>query len=690
MTDVIRDMHGPRGERGYVLCRLFAAIWGARIPIRYGMQLWLAVCAALYIAFWLQLDQPSWAGTSAAVSCLPQLGAGLRKGWFRVLGTLVGAAMSLVLAASLAQDRILFLVALTAWGGICAFATTLLSNSAAYGAGLSGYTVAIIAGGALGGVGGVNGDLVFHLAISRSSEICIGIFCAGAIGVLTDTGDAPRRLANSIAGVSARVMDGFLDTLSRGGTVLPDMRPVRRELIRQVTTLDPVIDQSVGESSQLRLHAALLRRAVDGLFGALVGWRAVGNHLDRLPPEQARQGAQQILQALRTNPAAPLESADPSRWVSDPDTLQRKYEAAVQRLVDLNADSPSLRLLADKTAELLASMVHALIGLTLVVYPGRPGPLHGSRPVRIPDLLPALVNAGRAFVTIGAVSLIWVITGWPNGVSAITFAMINVILLGPRAHLAYSNALAFTAGVVIDLMLAPIIIFAVLPSLPTHFLSLGLVIGVVLVPLGMLVVSVKKPWQTGMVGAMTLMFIPLLAPTNLMSYNFAAFSNQSLAIVFGCAAGAFCFSLMPPLSQPYQSRRLLRLTLDDLHRLANGRSRYDWNGHILGRLAAMPETATPLQRAWLLAALSVGAEITQLRDIVGQLGGSAELEPALTAIGRSDSTAAIAHLTRLDQNLATAAAGHATQTNLRIRSSILVLSEALTQHTDYFDGKALQ
>ncbi|QPF86418.1 FUSC family protein [Bradyrhizobium genosp. L] len=692
MTEVVRDMGEPppRGLRALAPDRLLGAIWALRFPIRYGVQLWLSVCAALFVAFWLQLDQPYWAGTSAAVSCLPQLGAGLRKGWFRALGTLVGAVVSLVLAAFLAQDRILFLTALAAWGGICAFVTTLLSNHAAYSAGLAGYTVAIIAGGALGSVGGVNANAVFPLALSRGSEIMIGIFCAGVVGVLTDTGDAPRRLAKAIAAVAARVMDGFIDTLARGGTPLPDMRPLRRDLIRQVGALDPVIDQSAGESSQIRSYAALLQRTMDGLFGGLVGWRAVGNHLDHLPAEQARQQAQLVLGLLRPDPSAPVESADPQRWVTDPDALQRRYQRGVRRLVELEADSPSQRLLADKTAEVLVSMMHAMTGLTLVVYPGRPGPVRTKWRLRVADYLPALVNGARAFATIAIMALLWVVTGWPNGVGALTFAMINIILRGPQAEAAYAGTLAFTAGVVVDLALASIITFAVLPALPTSFLTLSLVIGACLVPLGMLAVLAKKPWQIGMVGAMTLLFVPLLSPTNPMSYNTAAFYNSTLSTVVGCFAGAYGFGLMPPLSQAYRARRLLRLTLRDLRRLAGGRTHLDWNGHVLGRLTAMPAAATPLQRAWLLAALSVGAEIIQLREIISRLGLDAELVPALTAIARGDSMAAIAQLGRFDAMLAEAAArGDTTQTNLRVRGSIVVLSEALTQHRDYFDG-ALQ
>jgi len=49
--------------------------------------LWAAVCLALYIAFWLELDSAYWAGTTAAIVCQPSLGASLRKGSFLMIGT---------------------------------------------------------------------------------------------------------------------------------------------------------------------------------------------------------------------------------------------------------------------------------------------------------------------------------------------------------------------------------------------------------------------------------------------------------------------------------------------------------------------------------------------------------------------------------------------------------------------------
>ena len=98
-------------------------------PLLFGLRLWASVSLALYAAFWLQLDNPFWAGASAAIVCQPQLGASLRKGWFRMLGTLIGAVMSIVLTACFAQDRVLFLGALALWGAACALSPRSCATS---------------------------------------------------------------------------------------------------------------------------------------------------------------------------------------------------------------------------------------------------------------------------------------------------------------------------------------------------------------------------------------------------------------------------------------------------------------------------------------------------------------------------------------------------------------------------------
>jgi len=671
--------------------RLLDALRASGPPLLFGVRLWLSVCLALYVAFWLELDNAFWAGTTAVV-CQPHLGASLRKGWFRLIGTLVGALAIVALTSCFPQGRAPFLVGLALWGAACALVATLLRNFAAFAAMIAGITAAIIASDQLGAIGGPNGE-AFMLAVTRVSEISIGILSAGVVLALTDFGGARRRLAAQFAAISSEITGRYTGTLAVAGANFDDTQRVRRELARQVIALDAVIDEAVGESSQLRFYSPVLQTAVDGLLSALASWRSVAAHLRGLTADLARQEAQVVLQEvpeeLRSTPEHQDPKSDgqvgPSRWVSDPAALTRICDAAVRRLIALPTAAPSLRLLADQTAEVLAGISQALSGLALLVNdPARPiVRSRGLRRLRIPDLLPALVDAGRAFVVIGAVELLWIGTGWPNGTQAIIFAAACVIVFAPRADQAYATAVGFMVGTCLTAALAAIVAFAVLPNLGT-FAAFGLAIGLVLVPAG---AGMAQPWQTAMFTAMAVYFVPLLGPANQENYDTVQFYNTASAIVIGLGAATLSFRLLPPLSPAFRTRRLLRLTLRDLRRLATGpipRKLDDWEGSVFGRLSVLPNEAEPSQRAQLLAALSVGTKIIQLRRTARCMDLESELDVALAAVVRGDGAMATAKLVDLDETLASRPGAAA----LRARSLILALSKSLIQHSSYFDAGA--
>jgi uncharacterized membrane protein YccC len=140
------------------------------------------------------------------------------------------------------------------------------------------------------------------------------------------------------------------------------------------------------------------------------------------------------------------ETAD---WAADPSDARTACAAAVRALVALPSRTPSLRLLADQTARALIGIRRALDGAALLADPGQRIPV--TRPARfqVPDWLPALVSAGRAFITIAALELLWIVTEWPNGAGAITFAAIVILLFSPRADEAYAIAMKFMAGTLV-------------------------------------------------------------------------------------------------------------------------------------------------------------------------------------------------------------------------------------------------
>jgi len=693
-------MANVSSERGWIRGRASAdldqrfrnALIAAGPPLLFGLRMWASVCLALYVAFWLQLDNADWAGTTAFIVSQPQLGASLRKGWYRMIGTVVGATMVVVFTGFFPQDRVAFLGALALWCAVCAFGSTVLRNFASYAAALAGYTTVIVAADTLGATGGPSPD-VFMLAVMRASEICVGIVSAGVVLAGTDLGSAPRGLAELVAALGAEIAGRFSVMLARAGVgELPPTQSVRRELTRRVVALDPIIDQALGEASQLRYHSRILQQAYHGLFASLDGWRCVATRLELLPHEVARKEAAAIRRNLPPELRLATEAGGAARWTDDPVGLQHACDRAARSLRALPANTPSLRLLADQTAKLLGGISQVLAGLALLVdAPSRSFERDRGFRLSVPDFLPAFVSAARALLAIGAVELLWIVTAWPSGAVAVLFTAVLVLLFSPRGDAAYPSAIAFVVGTVVCIALTAIIKFAVLPGLET-FAALCAVLGLYLVPVGFGLARARQPAVLGGLTAVGIGFVPLLQPANQMTYDTSQFYNTSLALFAGSAAAALAFALLPAPSPALRTRRLLAFAVRDLRRCAISPSvpeQDGWERRMYGRLAALPEQTRPLQLGQLLAAFAVGSEVIRLRRIAPALALGSALDAALAALARGDSATMRLWLAQLDHQLAARADSEAQASlALRARASILVLAEASARHSDYFDSGA--
>jgi uncharacterized membrane protein YccC len=269
-----------------------------------------------------------------------------------------------------------------------------------------------------------------------------------------------------------------------------------------------------------------------------------------------------------------------------------------------------------------------------------------------------------------------------------TFAAVGVTVFAPRDDQAYVSTMRYMVGVVLTVACAAIAKFALLPGLST-FTALSITLGVFLVPLGALA---AQPWQSATFAAAAVIFTALLTPENQMSYDSQQFYNIALATVIGIGAAALSFRLLMPLTPATRSGRLLALTLRDLRRLAISPIPWtadDWRDVAANRLSVLPNDAEPLQRAQLVAALSMGTEIVGLRRIARRLGLTSSVADVLEAFAQGRSDSATEYLAALDNALASRPSDAPGASDvMRVRGSILVMSEGLSQHGEYFDDGA--
>jgi uncharacterized membrane protein YccC len=649
----------------------------------FSLRLWASVCLTYYITFALQLNDPTWAVTTAAIVCTPVLGASLRKAFFRMIGTVLGAIGIVILAAFARQDRIGFLVGLALWCAVSAFIATLLRNFAAYAAALAGYTAAILASDVLGPVGTSGGDVTF-LAINRAIEICVGILCAGVVLALTDLGHSRRKLAAELASLSTAIMDGFADCFLTASSDLTQFQGLRRDLLRRIIALDPTIDAAIGEASDLRYRSPVLQRAVSGLVETISAWRKAAYEIALNRNPATEREARAVYNELPRHRLPP----DASGSARTPAELRAACCSAVRSLARFNAQTPSQRVLADSASLGMLGMARALNGLVGVVDPPDMIPVRGTARLHVPDWLPPSIAALRAFLSIVAISLFWIASAWPNGALAITFCAIIVVLLPLQGDVAYSASMTFLKGCVLGLVVASILVFAILPR-ATTFPTLCLALGLALLPLGFLLARAKNPL---FFFAASVNFLPMLSINNTISFDASQFWNTSSAILIGIAVGAVAMLILPPLSPAIRTSRLLALTLDDLRRLAKGawsrRQEDDWESRIVARFLAMPDQSEPVERAELVATIAVGNHIVRLRRVAPRFVPAAAVDTALQALAEGRSGEASERLKDIDRQLAALPRTRSgSRAVLGLRAGLLVVCGQLASYGPYYDER---
>ncbi|MRI57107.1 FUSC family protein, partial [Methylobacterium sp. DB1607] len=145
---------------------------------------------ALYLAFWIDLPKPYWALGTVYITSQVLAGATRSKALYRVLGTLLGAIVSVVLVPNLASAPELLTVAIALWVAFCLYVSLLDRTPRSYLMMLGGYTAALIGFPSVAEPG-----TMFDTAVARTEEITLGILCASLVNTVV----LPQSVAPMIA-----------------------------------------------------------------------------------------------------------------------------------------------------------------------------------------------------------------------------------------------------------------------------------------------------------------------------------------------------------------------------------------------------------------------------------------------------------------------------------------------------------
>jgi hypothetical protein len=491
-----------------------------------------------------------------------------------------------------------------------------LDGNRAYGAVLSGYTVAVVAVTQID-----SPQNIFLAGVNRGAAIVVGV---AALALVSDFFAAPNvhtGLAGKLTAAHRRV-HAFALAILRGESPEPIQSA---NLLREITALHPDITALAAESSDGWARGAAARSAAV----ALVAEVNAANALASLP--------------ATTSPS--LRKALGEAVTDGHGEKSRALQLRLQRHADVTCADPHDALFARHARGLLIEDRRAQDAIE-DLQAGR-DPLRRIRAPIYRSRRAAARNGLRAFLVVLISGILFSLGSWP-------YASQGVALVGVIIALSAStpNPPAFAANAVIAMPIAVLLVGV------TEFLILDGVDQFPLLAIGMapsvlaaaLLFTIPNP-RLAPIGFLLLVFFPvILSPTNPQSYNPDTYLFTSFMAITSAILLFVLLRTVLPTSDALRRRWCLasaRAEMRDL--LAGGRSRrlddeaLFRDADRIGQLAALQPADDDEHRDVLGEALDIfglAAAVRRVRTTLAELSactGARPVEDAYSALVAGDS-----------------------------------------------------
>jgi uncharacterized membrane protein YccC len=580
----------------------------------FALKTFAASMLALVIALAMDLPRPYWAMATVYITSQPLAGATSSKAFFRVMGTLVGATMTVVLLPNLIDAPELLCLAIALWVGLCLYLSLLDGTPRSYVFMLAGYTVALIGFPSVSEPGAI-----FDTAVARVEEISLGIICASLVSTIV----FPRSVAPAVA----HRVDSWLSDARRLSEVVllregsgETRRGKRLNLATDIVEIDTLSTHlaydrltdrnAVTGLSEIRLRMLTLLPVIASLEDRLA---ALGEEALRRQPElkrlledlaqwiasdvSERRPAERIRAAISEQQAVLDGGADWERIITT-SLLSRLRE-----LVDLSRDC---RVLTEAIAE-----SRNVSTLELAFHSEA-----GAAPVRHRDRGLALWSAAGAVVAILICCAFWIGTGWPDGASAPMMAAVACSFFAAQDEPARFIR-SFGRWSLVAIVVVAVYLFAVVPAI-SHLEVLVVALAPTFLLYGFLI---GRPATAGTGMALAANTATLLAIQSTYSADFASYANSAVAFFIGVVIAEIVTRIARGVGAEWVANRLVLSNWKALAVAAERRGQRDraeFAGLMLHRLGLLVQRIAYLSESDRrdtdsLAQLRIGINIIDLR-----------------------------------------------------------------------------
>lgn len=596
----------------------------------FSLKTLLAGLLSYYFALRIGLERPYWSLISCYIVSQPLTGALVSKGIFRLIGTLIGAVAAILMVPNLGTAPELLICAIALWFGGCTYAASLDRTPTSYLALLAGYSAIII------GMASVDtpGE-IFDAATLRVQEIALGIICASFVHYLVLPQTVWRQLRDRLDTMMADAERWSADALATPAEPYGTLWKDRHRLVTDLHDLHQLSTHLPYELAASELDESALRALETEIILLLPIASAVEDRISALKASDSY--------------TAPLHDLieDVRKWIgSGSPALASALMARARQLEPEISHSASWKELL--TVSLLDRLAH-LVDIHVTTRRMRDrlirdGARSSSRTAESKtgvrrkrslhrDHAVARRAAMATMLTVITGCAFWIITGWPEGGTAVIAAAIICALY---SHLDSPGLNAWKAfcGTICAVLAAAIWGFAIIPQI-TDFALLCVAIAPPLLLLGWMMASPHRaPYGIGAV----LAFPALVGLTTSPDPDFGYFINQAVAQTLGSLLACTMLVLVRKVSSGDVARRLARASWRELANKTLPSARPDtalWISRMLDRIVLLG-----------MDELAEGVKDDRLRDV--RIGLALDdLQRASAGLGRTEARHADLLRTRL-------------------------------------------